>query len=187
MKAARPEKGAAPTFTALGGRAGSGKSFVTRKGQGPVDADRALVVDSDAIKAKLTGYEGWNASLYHEEASHVAEHILRAAQQLKLNIVLDSTMRTFAPMQSRLEGFKDAGYRLEGYYVFAPPAVAARRAVERSLGPTGRYVTPAYVLSSASNERSFDGLREYFDRWEVYDSTTDKVPPVKKFYGGKDA
>lgn len=183
IKAARPEAGKDPVFTMIGGRAGSGKSFVTREG-GPVDASKNLVIDNDEIKKQLPEYEGWNAAMVHEEASFIVERVINMARQLKLNVVLDGTMKSLAPAQERLEQFKDAGYKLHGYYVFAPPAVAARRAVDRAIR-TERYVSPAYVLGSTSNERSFDGMRSYFHRWQVYDSTEPgTMIPKLRFYGG---
>ena len=182
VRAARPEAGEAPTFTVLGGRAGSGKSWVTRPGEGPVDAGRAIVVDNDEIKAMLPEYKGWNAGLVHEEASHLAERIIDIARQLKCNVVLDGTMRSFAPMRERLETFKRSGYQLSGYYVFASPETAARRAVTRGMR-TGRYVPPAYVLSSTANERSFDALSGYFNNWAVYDNDHDEGAPRLKFSG----
>lgn len=183
VRAARPEAGKDPVFTMIGGRAGSGKSFVTREG-GPVDTSKNLVIDNDEIKKQLPEYEGWNAAMVHEEAGFIAERVINMARQLKLNVVLDGTMKSLAPAQERLEQFKGAGYKLHGYYVFAPPAVAARRAVDRAVR-TSRYVSPAYVLGSTTNERSFDGLRSYFHRWQVYDSTEPgTTTPKLRFYGG---
>jgi uncharacterized protein len=185
VDAARPAPGTSPTFVVISGRAGSGKSWLTRPGAGPIDAERTLVIDNDSVKAMLPEYEGWNAGAVHEEASYIAEKMMDIARRLKINVTLDGTLKSLAPAQERLEQFKADGYDLDGYYMFAPPAVAARRAVDRARN-TGRLVPPAYVLGSTSNERTFDGLRQYFNKWQVYDSSGEGTPKLK-FYGDRSA
>ena len=79
IKAATPPPGQAPTFIALGGRGGSGKSSLN----GLVyEESRAIVLDADHIKGMLPEYEGWNAHQVHEESSHVLESVLCATVYL---------------------------------------------------------------------------------------------------------
>ena len=80
-----------------------------------------------------------------------------------------------------MEAYQAAGYDIHGLYMFCPPEVAAERAVGRFMrgvkgNNTGRYVPPAYVLGSDSNEYSFDALQPLFSKWEVYESMCDDPP-----------
>lgn len=185
IKRAKPKEGEAPTFTILGGRAGSGKSWLMRGEEAPVDTKTALVIDNDEIKAMIPEYEGWNAALVHEEASDIAERVIDTARQLGLNMVLDGTMRSYGSAKERVDRFRDSGYGVRGYYMFASPEVAARQAVER-FAHRGRLVEPAYVLGSTSNEASFDALRDDFDDWGVYRAHTDgEFDPRRTAHGGK--
>ena len=78
---ARPAPGEKPVFTMIGGRGGSGKSWFSGKGQ-KVDPTRNIVIDNDSFKSKLPGYEGWNAALYHEEASDIFDRLDVMARSL---------------------------------------------------------------------------------------------------------
>jgi predicted ABC-type ATPase len=192
VKAAKPAPGEKPTLSILGGRGGSGKSWLSGP-NGPVDASKAIVLNPDDFKAALPEYQGWNAALLHEEASHITERAERMARKLGLNVVHDATMRTEGSAAKRVHEFKSAGYRIEGHYMHAPPETSAERAIGRFLrgGPTGRYVAPEYTFTSRSNERTFDALKPQFDRWTIYDSSghgyhgTGEKPPRLVARGGK--
>lgn len=181
IKRAKPPSGEKPTFVILGGRGGSGKSQLTREG-GPVDAKKFIVFDNDKIKEQIPEYKGWNAAMVHEEATHVFERAEALAREKGLNVVHDATMKTMKNSVAFAKAYKDAGYRVEGYYMFLPPHEAAKRAVERFVR-AGRYVPPSYVLGSRSNEETFDALKPQFDKWGLYDNN---VPSGQKarFIGG---
>lgn len=181
IKRAKPPSGEKPTFVILGGRGGSGKSQLTREG-GPVDARKFIVFDNDKIKEQIPEYKGWNAAMVHEEATHVFERAEALAREKGLNVVHDATMKTMKNSVAFAKAYKDAGYRVEGYYMFLPPHEAAKRAVERFVR-AGRYVPPSYVLGSRSNEETFDALKPQFDKWGLYDNN---VPSGQKarFIGG---
>lgn len=169
IAAATPPEGTAPTYTMIGGRGGSGKSWLTRK-DGPVDARSAIVLDNDALKGMFPEYHGWNAALLHEESSHVFGMIDRAAREMGLNVVHDATMKTASNARAFVEAYKNAGYNVEGHYMFLPPDQAAQRAIDRFTGTNGRYVPPAYVLGSRTNEKTFDQVKSGFSKWSVYNN-----------------
>ena len=194
VAAARPAEGEKPTMTILGGRGGSGKSYLTSK-EGPVNGEgvdtktnmvgNALYLNSDDIKESLPEYQGWNAALLHEEASDIFNKVDAQARELGLNIVHDSTMKSGASAMTRLTDYKNAGYNLEGHYMFAPPQQAATQALgrfmrgseklspqERAEGKTGRFLPPSYSLSSTTNEHSFDQAKSMFSKWTIYQAGT---------------
>lgn len=190
VDAATPPDGQKPTMTILGGRGGSGKSFLTGP-DGPVPGNgvnndthmvgNALYLNSDDIKGMLPGYQGWNAPLLHEEASDVFNQIDSQARELGMNVVHDSTMKTAATSMERLALYDQSGYDLQGHYMFAPPQQAAAQALgrfmrgtdklsesDRQAGLTGRLVSPGYVLGSRTNESTFDSAKGMFSSWSIY-------------------
>jgi len=168
IERATPEPGQRPTFTILGGRGGSGKTWLTGE-HGPADASRSIVINNDDIKEMLPEYEGWNAALVHEEATHLFNLVDSTARAMGLNVVQDATMKTPTNAAAFTRAYKDAGYRVEGYYMFLPPEVATQRALDR-FAHRGRFVPPEYVMGSRQNEKSFDSLRDQFDKWAVFNN-----------------
>ena len=175
IKAAAPPPGERPTFIALGGRGGSGKSSLNGK---VYEEGRAIVLDADHIKGLLPEYEGWNAHQVHEESSHVLESVLAMAQILGVNVVLDATMKTGKSIEGKVDDFKKAGFRIEAHYMHLPRQEAAKRAVKRYLdgGEKGRFVPPEVVLGNTNNEENFDKIKSKADAWSFHDNS-----------GGKDA
>jgi len=173
-----------PTYTVLGGRGGSGKSWLTKK-DGPVDGRKMLVLDSDAIKGLLPEYKGWNAFEVHAESSHLFEEITKVAKRLNMNIVHDMTLKSAKSAKQRVGQFSASslknpnGYNIEGYYMYLPRHEAATRAVSRALGETQRYVPLDIILSNTENEAVFDALRPLFSRWGMWDNFVPKGTPPK--------
>lgn len=172
-KKALPKKGEQPVVTLLGGRGGSGKSFFTK--EKIVDTDNAMLVDSDEIKKKLPGYEGWNAALFHEEGSDLLEIVAERAKKLGVNVVFDATLKSLSSSQKRAIDFTAVGYAVEGHYMHLSPEKAAERALSRFKGREGkwdqRFVPPEIVLGNTDNEKNFDILSEGMRKWSVYDNS----------------
>jgi predicted ABC-type ATPase len=174
VKAATPEEGRNPIFSILGGRGGSGKSALTKSvekgGLGLVDKNKFIVLDADAIKEMLPEYEGWNAWQVHEESSELFNDITNHAQALGLNICHDATMKTPEKAVALIDRFNDAGYDTEAHYMHLPRQEAAKRAVGRFLGKSGRYVPLDVILDNTKNESSFDQLKNKVGRWTFHDN-----------------
>jgi predicted ABC-type ATPase len=170
LAAATPGEGEAPTLTLIGGRGGSGKS----KFAGALyDPEKTIVIDPDEVKKgfKPAGYEGWNASTFHEESSDVTRDLVTAAFNYGVNVVIDKTMASPKFLKD-VESFKKAGYRVEAHYMFLPRAKAAERAVSRFLTKkedgSGRLVPPEVVLGSTENEANFDKAKQLADEWSFW-------------------
>ncbi len=179
---AKTSAGEAPVYTVLGGRSGAGKSFLT-SGKGPVNSRNTLVMDSDGIKTLLPEFEGWNAGEVHLESSYLFDEITKIARRMNLNVVHDMTLKNARQAVERMNLFTDAGYQLEGYYMYLPRHEAANRAIARALGTEQRYVPLDIVLSNTQNEIVFDQLRGSFRKWGMWDNL---VPfgTDPKFVGG---
>lgn len=166
IAAATPADGP-PTFTILGGRGGSGKSWFKNKVYDPA---KSVVIDSDEIKGMLPEYEGWNAHQVHEESSDIANTLISTARLLGLNVVLDGTLKSSKGAVEKVKAFKGEGYRVEAHYMHLPRQEAAKRAVSRFLGKTQRYVPVEVVLANTTNEASFDEVRAHADAWSFRDN-----------------
>lgn len=173
VKAATPAPGKQPTFIALGGRGGSGKSSLNGR---VYDESRAIVLDADHIKGMLPEYEGWNAHQVHEESSHVLETVLSMAKILGVNVVLDATMKTGKSIIEKVDEFKNSGFRIEAHYMHLPRQEAAKRAIHRFLGggEKGRFVPPEVVLGNTKNEENFDAIKSKADAWSFHDNSGEK-------------
>jgi predicted kinase len=171
IASAKPEEGKRPTFTMLGGRGGSGKSWFKGK---VYDPEKAIVLDADEIKAMLPEYEGFNASQVHEESSDILEKILSFALNKGLNVVLDATMKTEASALKKVERFKKSGYRIEAHYMHLPRQEAAKRAISRFMGKTKRYVPVKVVLENIGNEATFEAVKKHADAWSFRDNNVAK-------------
>jgi predicted ABC-type ATPase len=176
IKAATPKPGEKPTFTILGGRGGSGKSWFEGK---VYDPDKAILLDADAIKKMLPEYEGWNAAEVHEESGDIFDDITEFCAKNGLNLVHDATMKTPAKATKLVEGFKERGYHISAHYMHLSRQEAAKRAVERFLGKTRRLVPPEVVLSNVKNESAFDDVKKLADRWSFRDNNVPKGDPPK--------
>jgi predicted ABC-type ATPase len=177
IAAATPPPGEKPTLYVLGGRGGSGKGWFTRPG-GSVDISKAVYINNDDVKESLPEYRGWNAGHLHEEASEIGEAMEAYARDNKLNVVVDATLKSEGSLAKRIAAYKAAGYRISGHYMYASPATAAERALQRFVSGNakngkGRFVPPEYSLNSTTNEHTFDSHRKDMDYWEVYDNSGD--------------
>jgi len=187
VDAATPVAGQSPTLTVLGGRGGSGKSFLTGP-SGPVDPSKAIMLDSDAVKAMLPGYAGWNAQLYHEESTAILDAADQRATALGVNVIHDATMKSEGTLAGRMTTFQAAGYNVSGHYMFASPEVAAERAMTRfAKGGTfsGRYVPVNVVLGNVNNEKNFDRITPGLSKWSVWDNNATGGTPRLVAQGGK--
>ena len=185
-----PEPGQNPTLTILGGRGGSGKGWLTSK-DGPIDTTKAMVIDSDEVKGKLPEYKGWNAAQLHEEATDIVNMIDFSASRLGLNVVLDGTLKGDSIMK-RIAVYQEPPhheYDLEGFYMYASPETAARRALNRFATKKGdfggRFVPPEVILGNTKNEANFDRMTESFRKWAVYDNDTEAGLPKLVEQGGR--
>lgn len=168
VAAATPKAGEAPTLTMTGGRPASGKTSALRdelKGIG----DHSFYVSADEIQEKLPGYNGAHAGLYNGEAQDIATQVEKVARDNGLNVTYDATMKTEKTALERVKEYKDAGYKVNAYFVHTAPTTSAVRTVQR-FERSGRYVPPHVSLNSKSNEKTFDALKPHVDNWALYDN-----------------
>lgn len=184
VRAATPAPGEKPVAVILGGRGGSGKSWLVSK-DGPVDQSKFVYINPDDFKEALPEYQGWNAGLVHEESDDIHSQATEIAQRLGVNVIHDATMKTAGSTRQRVEDYKRLGYEVDAYYMFASPKTAATRAVER-FEKAGRYVPPSYSLASLTNEATFDSLIPQLRNWGVY-SSNDGFPPKQVAVKSQDA
>lgn len=163
-------KGETPKFVMLGGRGGSGKSMFNGIVYNP---EKFIVIDPDLVKTwfKEYGYEERNASQFHIESSDVTQKLIKKAQKLNMNIVLDGTMSYLNSSVKMLQSFAEKGYYTEIDYMFLPPQISFERAMNRFVNGgkyNGRYVPMKVLLDMTENEKVFDVLKDFSNNWRFY-------------------
>lgn len=185
VRRATPAAGQRPQVTVLGGRGGSGKTFLTQGKGAPVDINRAIVLNADDIKALLPEWDGWNAALLHQETSELFETLQNIARQRRINIVLDVTLGNPGKISRNLDIYQALGYDIEGHYMHLPRQIAAQRAINRATGANPRYVPPQIILDSVANEAGFQALIPRFQAWSMWDNQVPRGATPRRL-GGKD-
>ena len=185
LKKAKPKAGEKPVVTFLGGRGGSGKTYLTEGRNAPADMSRSIVLNSDEIKDMIPEYKGWNAGHVHEESSELFKEALRIAQQRKVNVILDVTLGgKQSKTMDQLRDFLDAGFEAEGFYMHLPRQEAAFRAIGRATkADAPRYVPLNIILESTTNESNFEAIIPFLRRWGMWDNQV-KRGDDPRFLGG---
>ncbi|MFB4272533.1 zeta toxin family protein [Nonomuraea sp. GTA35] len=186
-----------------GGLGGAGKSTVLENHAG-IDRSQYLTINPDDIKEilaargaipEVSGLSPMEASgLVHEESSHVAKQIAGRALEEGKNVLWDITMASPPSVESRVDALRAAGYRqVDAVFVDIPVEMSVARAEERyragmeayrnGEGHGGRYLSPDVIRSNADpewgsvNRATFEGLKDRFDGWSVYDNSRHGEPP----------
>jgi hypothetical protein len=173
-------EGEEKVFVMLGGGPAAGKSSGLTSGAfGGVPKDH-VEVNPDEVKGKLPEFDPLRtsssqiefkaaASFVHEESSMVAKMQQRAAIAKGTHLVVDGTGDGKpGSLEAKVGAARGAGYTVLGRYATLDTNAAWERAVERSKGPSRRYVnqgvlrgthravTPSYI--NAANTGLFDDL-----------------------------
>lgn len=189
-----------------GGLGGAGKSTVLRDHAG-IDASQYVTLNPDDVKEVMAerglvpdvpGHEDLSpmerAALIHEESSRITGLMADQAYRDGRNLIWDITMSSGKSVESRLNALDRHGYgEVEGVFVDIPTEVSVDRAMSRyrrgvdkfhaGKGHGGRFVPPAIIRAQSTssgetiNRQTFDGLRDRFNNWSVYDnSVTGRAP-----------
>jgi predicted ABC-type ATPase len=153
-----------------GGLPGAGKSGVLEHRE--AFPEGTIKIDSDRIKAMLPEYEGWNATLLHEESSAIVQELFRRSTTEGRNIVYDATLKTTEKAEELIAGLENMDYGVNVIYVDIPMAMSMERAIERFATQGGRYVSPMYIATHDSkNVKTLATLRDSVSSWEHWDNS----------------
>jgi predicted ABC-type ATPase len=189
-----------------GGLPGAGKTTVLET-YAKIDRSRFLTINPDDIKEEMArrdliphveGLSPMEASdLVHEESSLIAKRLSMVAQAEGKNIIWDITMSSRFTTERRINELRSNGYEhIEGIFVDIPPQVCKERAEARhrvgndeyrtGKGEGGRLIPENLIDRSGDsvwgsvNRKTFEQVKNGFDRWSVYDNSADGLPPVLK-------
>lgn len=184
-----------------GGLGGAGKSTVLRTVVSPEDY---FTINSDDVKEEMArrgmipevpGLSPMESvALIHEESGHLANLLAARAYASHKNVIWDVTMGSANSTRRRLTELRAAGYdEVNAVFVDIPLETSVDRALSRHRqgmerhrsgdGLGGRFVPPEVIRSHASptassiNRTVFDGLREEFDSWAIFDNSVHGRPP----------
>lgn len=163
-----------PTFTVMGGGPAAGKSSLIANGELDI-APNSVEVNADLCKEKLPEWEtagSTRAQFTHEESSYLAKRTQAAAIERQQNILLDGTGDTSpASMNKKIDGARNAGYRVDAHYVTLPTDLAIKNARERG-ERTGRFVPDEVVRAThVGVSQTFPAIVHKFDSVKLYDTS----------------
>jgi predicted ABC-type ATPase len=180
-----------------GGLPGAGKSTVLERHAG-IDRSQYLTINPDAIKEEMarrdmippvSGLSPMEASdLVHEESSYVARQLALRAQADGKNVIWDITMSSRASTERRIDELRSSGYmRIEGIFIDIPMEISVSRADGRHRagqddyraggGLGGRFIPAEIIRAHADSEccsrnrKTFEEVKEHFDRWYLFDNS----------------
>jgi predicted ABC-type ATPase len=187
-----------------GGLPGAGKTTVLERYAG-IDRSQFLTINPDDIKEEMARrgltphVEGLSpmetSDLIHEESSFIAKRLANVAQAEGKNIIWDITMLSRATTERRIDELQTNGYtHIEAVFVDIPLEVCKARAETRhrigneeyraGKGEGGRLI-PEDLIEHNSDpiwgnacRKTFEEVKDRFDRWSVYDNSADGLPAV---------
>jgi len=178
----------------MGGAPATGKSSIINSGD-VVLPQGILVVDSDAIKAKLPEYEEMvnrgekeAAARVHEESSTLSKAITATAAKNGYDIVNDGVGDgKYESIVKKVEEQREAGKKVVANYVTTDTETSLQRARQRG-ERTGRVVPEEYIKSM---HREISGLvpklaqNKVFDELRLYDNNGAKPKLIFEQKGSK--
>lgn len=134
-------KKGAPIAVLTGGSPASGKTTYINKLASYLLTPDVFHLDADAIRAKLPGYQGWNANATHKETQDIINELLNKIGDgsCRYDVVYDGTMNKAQKYFSLINKLKGLGYKTFIIFLDIPYAVARKRALNRYV-KHGRYV-----------------------------------------------
>ena len=134
---------------------------------------RSRVLDADAIKKRLPGFDNGNgASFVHEESSALNKLIIKELLDRNLgeNVVLPIVGAKSKKVIDYIEKFRDAGYSIYLHNNYVPILHAFGRSLRRTMS-TGRWITPG-VFTDCMDAPSavFEEIRGRADFWDEFDN-----------------
>lgn len=145
-----------PVAVILMGSPASGKTTTGRPYAKKILGDQEVtVIDPDSVKAKINGYDGWNAGAFHEESSLIAEKsVFPMAVTARHNIIIDITGKNSGKVADMAKLLKSLNYKVGLVHVDVDDKVALGRASSRFAKEGGRYVPFGYIKGSAGQARA---------------------------------
>ncbi len=128
------------------GLPGSGKSSVYTNPLSQQHGSR--VVDTDDYRGFIPEYNGTNAELVHEEASHIKDRVLDSALENGDNILLSTVGANADKLARQIAEYKSYGYSVYLHLNELSNSKAMARAINRYVsedGTLGRYVSPRLI------------------------------------------
>ena len=140
-----------PIAVILMGSPASGKTTVGRPYADKIlGGKQVTIIDPDAVKAQLKGYEGWNAGAFHEESSFISEkQIFPTAMGARHNMIIDITGKNTGKVEDMANLLKSWNYKIGIVHVDVDDKTALTRAGKRFAKAGGRYVPYGYIKGSA--------------------------------------
>lgn len=170
-------KRAKPICIFTGGAPGSGKSTFMRKYYNWLLNPSLFLIDSDEVRAKLPEYEGWNASLTHEETSDIVNELIEyiAPKDCRFDVLIDGTFTNLRKYKAMIKKVQELGYDTYAIFMHIDPKISMQRALER-YQQTGRYV-PRHIIEDVNQKGDsvFQELKGSVNGWIEVDGVSSAI------------
>ena len=162
-----PPEGTQPQLIYLGGLPGSGKSSAILAS---MNTDDYVVIDSDAIKAQLPEYEGYNAPELHDEARDVTKLAYARAFAEGRSWIMDGTARNSSKLKKWSDVAKQNGYKAFYAGTEQDPERSIDNAKNRFI-EQGRFVPFDFIINSYDGiDQARKEFMEYGDGYLIMDT-----------------
>ena len=134
---------------------------------------RSRVLDADAIKKRLPGFDDGNGASYvHEESSRLNKEIIKDLLDSNNgeNVVLPIVGSTAKKIRSYIDTFHNAGYTVYLHNNYVPILHSFGRSLVRTIR-TGRWIAPEVFLDCMDGpSAAFDEVKDVVDGWDEFNN-----------------
>ena len=134
---------------------------------------RSRVLDADAIKKRLPGFDDGNGASYvHEESSRLNKEIINDLLDSNKgeNVVLPIVGSSAKKIRSYIDTFRNAGYTVFLHNNYVPILHAFGRSICRTTS-TGRWIAPEVFLDCMDGpSAAFDEVKDVVDGWDEFNN-----------------
>ena len=163
-----------PELVMLGGGPAVGKSSTLLPSIR--QPDDAVELNADLVKELLRdgdayGAEDW-AAMYHEESSYIVKRAMAAAQEQRMNVLLDGTGDGgVEALRRKIAAAHEAGYRVRGEYATIDTAEAIKRSAKRAKLEGRTVPTDVIVMTHRKVSEALVANMDQFDEVRLWDTT----------------
>ena len=173
-----------PIAILTGGSPASGKSTFLNSYSQYFKSEYIYKIDADDIRSKLPEYEGWNASLTHEETKDIVNYLLTDKNigiPCNYDVVYDGTMNKSKNYLPLIGQFKRLGYQVFIIYFTNIPYEEIVNRTRLRYQRTGRYV-PIGVVDDffSKGEAALHELKNKVDGYMVIDGNTKNYNVIER-------
>jgi len=165
-----------PIAILTGGSPASGKSTFLKTFAPYLLSSEIMKIDADEIRAKLPEYEGWNASVTHQETKDIVNTLLTDREigiPCQFDIIYDGTMNSTKNYLPLIALLHQLGYKIFIVYMDNVPYDVVKERMLKRYQSSGRFV-PVEVIDDfySKGKQALDELKSKVEGYMVIDASS---------------